>query len=472
MNITDDDLDQGLRFLVLTYEEVSVVSIIGHGVEDCDILDVDKQQRYLDKTLTDTENGDGFFDFLKSPVADTGFYFKDNVQNLVGVDRISALPDDLIVSIVSLLPLKEAAATSVLSTRWRHIWTFVTTLDFHHDILFQLRSYKRVRIESELDRYLNWVNNVMKQHRGPSINLLRVYAGINDPKYENSIHTWGQFALEKRVQNFDLLLSENRGFPKRGGNEIKAVFSTFPHSHQFVNVDRLGSDLCSKPDILHPCLYTCFSAFSCLKYLRVLEFRFVIGLTGQVLECFLSHCPLLERLTVVRTLGLDSFKVIGPSIALKYLHIHKHTGPVNIEICDVKLVSFIYGGGGINLLLKNVPQLVEVSISSRRVSFGQCGSHHQLEVFRMRGFVLNNEKHVLPTYVNLKYLELGLKERDSCCLLQLMSFMEASPYLHKLLETTISRFYRREMEVKQAPNYSHQFLRVVEVTEYVSRSYQ
>nr|XP_011466329.1 PREDICTED: putative FBD-associated F-box protein At5g56440 [Fragaria vesca subsp. vesca] len=428
---------------------------------------------YLAKTLTDTANGDSFFDSLKSAVADTGLYFKDDVQNLVVVDRISALPDDLIVSIVSLLPLKEAAATSVLSTRWRHIWTFVTTLDFHHDILFQLRSYKRVRIESELDMYLNWVNSVMKQHRGPCINLLRVYADINDPKYESSIHTWGRFALEKRVQNFDLLLSKNRGFPKRGGNEIKAVFSTFPLSHQFVNVDRLGSDLCSKPDILHPCLYTCFSAFSCLKYLRVLEFRFVLGLTGQVLECFLSHCPLLERLTVVRTLGLDSFKVIGPSIALKYLHIHKHTGPVNIEICDVKLVTFIYGGGGINLLLKNVPQLVEVSISSRRVSFGQCGSHHQLEVFRLRGFVLNNEKHVLPTYVNLKYLELGLKERDSCCLLQLMSFMEASPYLHKLvlkLETTISRSYRREMEVKQAPNYSHQFLRVVEVTDYHGRT--
>ena len=90
---------------------------------------------------------------------------------------------------------------------------------------------------------------------------------------------------------------------------------------------------------------------------------------------------------MVRPLRLDSFKVIGPSIALKYLHIHKHTGPVSIEICDVNLVSFIYGGDEINLLLRNVPQLVEVSISSHRLSFGDCIS--QLKVLRLRGYVVS-----------------------------------------------------------------------------------
>ncbi|KAL6146658.1 hypothetical protein ACLB2K_057336 [Fragaria x ananassa] len=144
-----------------------------------------------------------------------------------------------------------------------------------------------------------------------------------------------------------------------------------------------------------------------------------------------------------------------------------------MEICDVKLVSFFYGGDAIKLLLRNVPQLVEVSISSRQVSFGQCDFHHQLEVFRLRGFVLNNEKHVLPTYVNLKHLELRLKERDSCCLLQLRAFMKACPYLHKLVlkfARTISLGYRRKMEIKQAPKYSHKFLREVEVVEYHDRT--
>ncbi|XP_027077143.1 F-box/LRR-repeat protein At3g59190-like [Coffea arabica] len=52
------------------------------------------------------------------------------------VDRISALPNDLLCHILSFLPTKKAAATSILSTRWRYLFTSLPNihLEFDHSL--------------------------------------------------------------------------------------------------------------------------------------------------------------------------------------------------------------------------------------------------------------------------------------------------------------------------------------------------
>ncbi|GKA96556.1 F-box domain containing protein [Tanacetum coccineum] len=55
---------------------------------------------------------------------------RDTKRANIEVDRLSSLPDDLIHKILSLNGLKHAIGMSVLSSRWRYIWTSIPFLDF------------------------------------------------------------------------------------------------------------------------------------------------------------------------------------------------------------------------------------------------------------------------------------------------------------------------------------------------------
>ncbi|KAF3441844.1 hypothetical protein FNV43_RR15759 [Rhamnella rubrinervis] len=52
--------------------------------------------------------------------------------------KLEDLPDEIIVHILSLLPLKDAAATSILSSRWRYFWRFTRLMSLDFDFDFDL----------------------------------------------------------------------------------------------------------------------------------------------------------------------------------------------------------------------------------------------------------------------------------------------------------------------------------------------
>ncbi|KAK7272525.1 hypothetical protein RJT34_29178 [Clitoria ternatea] len=82
-----------------------------------------------------------------------------------GVGRISNLPDDIICHILSFLSTTEVVATSILSTRWKSLWTLVPTLDFEDD----WRCFSRTS-------FVNVVGNVL------------TFAGLEYPELISLVH--------------------------------------------------------------------------------------------------------------------------------------------------------------------------------------------------------------------------------------------------------------------------------------------
>ncbi|PQP98604.1 uncharacterized protein Pyn_24289 [Prunus yedoensis var. nudiflora] len=123
---------------------------------------------------------------------------KDDEHKVVE-DRISELPYEVIVSIVSLLPLKEAVATSILSRRWRYVWSSTTTLNLE-TVNFEDPETLRYFCELDYDKrdqeaghkYVNWVNHVLEQHRGQSIERFRNAPLLVDVTYYK-LYTYAEF---------------------------------------------------------------------------------------------------------------------------------------------------------------------------------------------------------------------------------------------------------------------------------------
>ncbi|KAJ0875454.1 putative F-box domain, leucine-rich repeat domain superfamily, F-box-like domain superfamily [Helianthus annuus] len=72
-------------------------------------------------------------------------------------DRLSSLPDDLIHKILSFVTIKRAVETSVLSPRWRYIWTSMPYLNFSTED-FQSFWYPS-KFSTFVERVLSGINN-------------------------------------------------------------------------------------------------------------------------------------------------------------------------------------------------------------------------------------------------------------------------------------------------------------------------
>ncbi|XP_060668477.1 F-box/FBD/LRR-repeat protein At1g13570 [Ziziphus jujuba] len=258
--------------------------------------------------------------------------------------NLDDIPDDIIVGILSLLPLKEAVATSVLSSRWRYLWRF-TRMSLDFDVDHVTPKYGTLTCLIHVTKYLNknrktyirWVNEVVDQHSG-AIESLRVCYYLRR-RHKKHIDRWIRFGLRSNVlERLELDFSERYPFC----NDMKRY------------------------------LYKFFPNFFCVKYvgfktMKVLSLRHV-SIRGEEIEYLLSNATLLERLVLEECQNLSHLRVCGHSLALKHLEIVATGRNLRrVEICDlVNLVSFYFKGDfknyARNFILRNLPLLVDFHI--------------------------------------------------------------------------------------------------------------
>ncbi|EYU25810.1 hypothetical protein MIMGU_mgv1a018447mg, partial [Erythranthe guttata] len=132
-------------------------------------------------------------------------------------DRISQLPDEILTDVLSLLSLKEAGRTSVLSSRWMNLWKHTHSLDFDGQCALRgisisnegkKKSLEEVEsqyklLKSEKRKYMKWVNSVVQSHKSPTVKQFRINYSL-DTSDRCSINRWLEFAVSRQVQSLEL----------------------------------------------------------------------------------------------------------------------------------------------------------------------------------------------------------------------------------------------------------------------------
>ncbi|KAG6431308.1 hypothetical protein SASPL_109387 [Salvia splendens] len=163
------------------------------------------------------------------------------------VDRISELPDSLILEILSLTQLKDAVATSLLSKRWKNLWTTITIpcLDLsqqHSNSLAQWKGPNILRFNLHVyfwsddgsDDSLSW----MRQFNQKPLRTSDA----------SDVDSWLLFAIEKQVEELYIFTSLLTRFCVEFLLEMKKKDMAVPSSNaKFL----LLNDVKDAKDMLH-----------------------------------------------------------------------------------------------------------------------------------------------------------------------------------------------------------------------------
>uniref|UniRef100_A0A803NBY7 F-box domain-containing protein n=2 Tax=Chenopodium quinoa TaxID=63459 RepID=A0A803NBY7_CHEQI len=334
-----------------------------------------------------------------------------NNKNLEGdqsdkVDLISSLPDDILVYLLSFVGIKAAARTSLLSKRWRHVWTYITDLDFEDPPRLAIAITKPYE-NSEAGNYADWVNQVIRANQAQYLNTFRMHFSIpfGDKIYASNIDKWLEFACTKKVRNLELHMGTLPTIP---------IFK----NPTFV----LNTSLVS-------------------LYLTK------VVVDGPLLQWVLSNCLKLGRLMLHSCMATDDVfasskrqKLVISSLTLKHLEIFHSTRLLNTESLHIvapNLVTLLFiESPTVDLEYVSVPSLVDAAfggIYSTKLCNGSflSGLSSQLEKLSLHWFKVPFQACKFPSFANVKLLELSFAWDDAKYLLvSTLSLITACPLLH------------------------------------------
>ncbi|PWA81754.1 F-box domain, FBD domain, Leucine-rich repeat domain, L domain-like protein [Artemisia annua] len=358
------------------------------------------------------------------------------------MDKISLLPDDVIIHILSFLPTKHAVATSILSSRWVNLWSFLPSIDL--DDSLYVNPLKKGSSSSSNVMFLDFVQRVLSFNQSQTIVKFRLHIHGSCGQGMSRINGFIQSVVLRNVVEIDL-----------------GIFVDVGEDDCCLRIENSESLEVLKVNSVNGLKMPAFSG--CFPRLRTFDVKVSLYESGDDLITNLFPCLSgLEKLSFVGDLN-DCVGEIYVNIggkALKSLELELSID--NIDDCDAMVVIDaprleylrLKDGFLASYLVRNKPAISEVSIDVGEfdeeflefldeVGPARCSRVIELlhglvnakfiSVSANTSKVIFSQKWNLPVLPSLTKLELYV---HTSCWILLLSWLESCPNL-KILSLII-----------------------------------
>lgn len=286
------------------------------------------------------------------------FYFfvkKEKREELISIDFISQMPDDILVIVLSLMPIKDAVIMSSVSTRWRFLWRNLKQLNFDGSQTVEKIITKPKLLVSERSKYVNHVNTIIASYNHPMVQDFRIRFHLN-VHHNNNIKEWLQFAADKKVEFLELDLMETCCNPHRYCFPLRLteshLYSKSPSSSTFVELMHLKKLILKK-----------------------------VQVDDTIFASLIANCPHLETLSIHDSQCLKYVQIDGQvinrlkkrALKLKFLKISLCLSMISIWLFDFDLEIFTYEGPKPpNLYFDHLPKLKKLDFGPGYLNLNDC----------------------------------------------------------------------------------------------------
>ncbi|KAM5569310.1 F-box/LRR-repeat protein, partial [Rosa sericea] len=350
-------------------------------------------------------------------------------------DRISQLPHDIRVHILSYIPTVYSVRTTVLSKRWNNLWTFVPTLDLDQ----QDYSKHGHRTRNSFDKFAKFVDGALSLHNSSTIRKFRLHIHTNsyyDHLQETDfsrIRNWISTAMRYEVSELEPSFSPNQ----RLGEQIELKLPRRVFSCKTLEVLKVDSNCITYPPTNPGC-------FPSLKFADIKA----TNRDNSSMRKLFCNCPVLEELRIDANRYFYDTEL---SISAPELRTLRTSISVDISINAPKLENLVvYSSGFTKYILQNAKCLVKANIKH----IGYIKKNLSPDLLNRATALLAGVSSVeylhisgpnlvacsLPNFSNLKQLKLIL---FGCSYVEyLMELLKRSPKLEDLfLDIDIRSWY-------------------------------